>query len=32
VHSIGFIVLLALLVVITYQDIYRWATGGSLIP
>ena len=32
VHSIGFIVLLALLVLITYQDIFRWATGGSLIP
>jgi regulator of sigma E protease len=32
VHSIGFIVLLALLVLITYQDIARWATGGSLIP
>jgi len=30
-HTIGFIVLLALLVLITYQDIYRWATGGSLI-
>ena len=32
VHSIGFIFLLALLVLITYQDIFRWATGGSLIP
>jgi regulator of sigma E protease len=32
VHSIGFMVLLALLVLITYQDIFRWATGGSLIP
>jgi regulator of sigma E protease len=32
VHTIGFIVLLALLVLITYQDIFRWATGGSLIP
>lgn len=32
VHSIGFIILLALLVLITYQDIFRWATGGSLVP
>ena len=32
VHTIGFIVLLAVLVLITYQDIYRWATGGSLVP
>ncbi len=32
VHTIGFMVLLALLVLITYQDIFRWATGGSLIP
>jgi regulator of sigma E protease len=32
VHSIGFIILLALLVLITYQDIFRWASGGSLIP
>jgi regulator of sigma E protease len=32
VHSVGFIVLLGLLVLITYQDIFRWVTGGSLIP
>ncbi len=32
IHSIGFFVLLAVLVLITYQDIARWATGGSLIP
>jgi regulator of sigma E protease len=32
VHTIGFVVLLGLLVLITYQDIFRWATGGSLIP
>ncbi len=32
VHTIGFIILLAVLVLITYQDIYRWATGGSIVP
>jgi len=32
VHTIGFLVLLAVLVLITYQDIFRWATGGSLVP
>lgn len=32
VHTIGFIVLLALLVLVTYQDIFRWATGGGLVP
>ncbi len=32
VHSIGFMILLALMVLITYQDIIRWVTGGSLIP
>ncbi len=32
VHSVGFLILLALLVLITYQDIFRWASGGSLIP
>jgi len=31
VHSIGFMLLLGLLVLITYQDIYRWITGGSLL-
>ncbi len=32
VHSIGFIILLGLLVLITYQDIARWIGGESLIP
>ena len=32
VHSIGFMILLALLVLITYQDIARWISGGSLMP
>jgi regulator of sigma E protease len=32
VHSIGFIILLGLLVLITYQDIARWISGKSLIP
>jgi regulator of sigma E protease len=31
IHSIGFIVLIALMVLITYQDIARWITGGSLL-
>ncbi len=31
VHSTGFIVLLALMVLITYQDIARWVSGGSLL-
>jgi regulator of sigma E protease len=31
VHSIGFIILLALMVVITFQDIMRWISGGSLL-
>jgi regulator of sigma E protease len=31
VHSIGFIILLGLMVLITYQDIIRWVTGGSLL-
>jgi regulator of sigma E protease len=31
VHSIGFIVLLALMVLITYQDLVRWISGGSLL-
>jgi len=31
IHSIGFIVLLALMVLITYQDIARWISGGSLL-
>ncbi len=32
VHSVGFLILLALLVLITYQDIFRWVSGESLIP
>jgi regulator of sigma E protease len=32
VHSIGFVILLGLLVLITYQDIARWISGGSLVP
>ena len=31
VHSIGFMVLIALLVLITYQDIARWISGESLL-
>ncbi|MFA5316572.1 MAG: M50 family metallopeptidase [Dehalococcoidales bacterium] len=31
VHSVGFIILLALMVLITYQDIVRWVSGGSLL-
>ena len=30
VHSVGFFILLALMVLITYQDLARWITGGSL--
>ena len=30
VHSVGFMILLALLVLITYQDIVRWVSGESL--
>ncbi len=32
VHSIGFVILLGLLVLITYQDIARWISGTSLLP
>jgi regulator of sigma E protease len=32
IHSVGFVILLGLMVLITYQDIWRWITGGSLIP
>jgi regulator of sigma E protease len=32
VHTIGFVVLLTLLLLVTYQDILRWATGGSIVP
>jgi regulator of sigma E protease len=31
IHSIGFFILLALMVLITYQDLVRWITGGSLL-
>jgi regulator of sigma E protease len=31
VHSIGFVILLGLLVLITYQDIFRCISGGSLL-
>jgi regulator of sigma E protease len=31
VHTVGFMVLLALMILITYQDIIRWVTGGSLV-
>jgi regulator of sigma E protease len=31
IHSTGFIVLLVLMLVITYQDIARWVSGGSIL-
>jgi len=31
IHSTGFIFLLALMVLITYQDLARWISGGSLL-
>jgi regulator of sigma E protease len=31
VHSVGFMILIAFMLLITYQDIVRWITGGSLI-
>ena len=31
VHSIGFIILLTLMILITYQDLARWISGGSLL-
>jgi regulator of sigma E protease len=31
VHSIGFFILLGLMVLVTYQDLFRWITGGSLL-
>ncbi len=31
IHSTGFIVLLVIMVLITYQDIARWISGGSLL-
>jgi regulator of sigma E protease len=31
VHSIGFFILIALMVLITYQDIIRWVSGKSLL-
>jgi regulator of sigma E protease len=30
-HSVGFMILLTLMVLITYQDLVRWITGGSLL-
>jgi regulator of sigma E protease len=30
-HSIGFMILLAFMILITYQDVVRWVTGGSLL-
>lgn len=30
-HSFGFIILFALLILLTYQDIFRWISGGSLL-
>jgi regulator of sigma E protease len=32
VHSVGFFILLGLMILITYQDLVRWITGGSLVP
>ncbi|MBN1693400.1 MAG: site-2 protease family protein [Dehalococcoidales bacterium] len=32
IHSIGFFVLLGLMVLITYQDLARWISGGSILP
>ena len=31
VHSVGFMILITLMLLITYQDIVRWITGGSLV-
>ncbi len=31
VHSIGFMILLGLLLLVTYQDIFRWISGESLL-
>jgi regulator of sigma E protease len=31
IHSVGFVFLLVLMVLITYQDIARWISGGSLL-
>jgi len=31
VHSVGFMILLALMVLITYQDVLRWVSGESLL-
>jgi regulator of sigma E protease len=31
IHSVGFMILIALMLLITYQDIARWITGGTLI-
>jgi regulator of sigma E protease len=32
IHSAGFIILIALMLLITYQDLARWITGGSILP
>ncbi|OGO29891.1 MAG: RIP metalloprotease RseP [Chloroflexi bacterium RBG_16_56_11] len=32
IHSIGFFILLALMLLVTYQDIIRWVSGESLLP
>ena len=32
IHSAGFIILIALMILITYQDLARWITGGSILP
>ena len=32
VHAIGFFLLIAVLIIVTYQDILRIISGGSLLP
>jgi regulator of sigma E protease len=32
IHSAGFIILIGLMILITYQDLARWITGGSILP
>jgi len=32
IHSAGFFILIALMILITYQDLARWITGGSILP
>jgi len=31
IHSVGFMILITFMLLITYQDIVRWITGGSLV-